>query len=165
MLAGQDHACALCRKAPRDRLCVDHCHDALMLRSLLCRTCNRGLGNFDDDPGLLRAAESGHTWAQLQLAEHYSQTNGSPGDPVAAYMWCLLSEKTAASMRNRIESGKDVAEVNSIEHVERRYAELQTLRLLPGHQERLVDTHVGGEVSRPPENVPCSIFARERRNY
>ena len=58
-------------------------------------------------PGLLRAAEAGHTWAQLQLAEHYSQTNGSPGDPVAAYMWCLLSEKTAASMRNRIESGKD----------------------------------------------------------
>jgi len=56
MLAGQDHACALCRKAPRDRLCVDHCHDALMLRSLLCRKCNRGLGNFDDDPGLLRAA-------------------------------------------------------------------------------------------------------------
>jgi hypothetical protein len=54
--AGQDHACALCRKAPRDRLCVDHCHDALMLRSLLCRKCNRGLGNFDDNPDLLRAA-------------------------------------------------------------------------------------------------------------
>jgi recombination endonuclease VII len=54
--AGQDYVCALCRKAPRDRLCVDHCHDFKMLRSLLCRKCNRGLGAFDDNPALLRAA-------------------------------------------------------------------------------------------------------------
>jgi len=80
----------------------------LTMSSAQARTQDSPNGAVDEGfPGLLRAAEAGHTWAQLQLAEHYSQTNGSPGDPVAAYMWCLLSEKTAASMRNRIVSGKD----------------------------------------------------------
>jgi DNA-binding NarL/FixJ family response regulator len=57
-------------------------------------------------PALFRAAEAGHSWAQIRLIEHYSQRNGSAADPVTAYMWCLLSEKTAASVRNQIESSK-----------------------------------------------------------
>jgi len=57
-------------------------------------------------PALFRAAEAGHSWAQIRLVEHYSKRNGSAADPVTAYMWCLLSEKTAASMRNQIESSK-----------------------------------------------------------
>ncbi len=81
---------------------------SLTMSSTQSRNQDSSNGSVDDGfPGLLRAAEAGHSWAQLQLAEHYNQTNGNPADPVAAYMWCLLSEKTAASMRNRIESGKD----------------------------------------------------------
>ncbi len=57
-------------------------------------------------PALLKAAEAGHSWAQLRLVEHYCQTNGNAADPVTAYMWCLLSERTAASMRGQIESSK-----------------------------------------------------------
>ena len=57
-------------------------------------------------PALLKAAEAGHSWAQVRLAEHYGKRNGKAADPVTAYMWCLLSEKTAASMRNQIESSK-----------------------------------------------------------
>jgi DNA-binding NarL/FixJ family response regulator len=57
-------------------------------------------------PALFRAAEAGHSWAQIRLIEHYGQRNGSAADPVTAYMWCLLSEKTAASVRNQIEGSK-----------------------------------------------------------
>jgi hypothetical protein len=54
--ARQNGLCAICVRKPRDRLCVDHSHDTHMLRDLLCRGCNRGLGNYRDDPVLLRAA-------------------------------------------------------------------------------------------------------------
>ena len=57
-------------------------------------------------PALLKAAEAGHSWAQLRLAEHYSHPNGSGADRVTAYMWCLLSQETAASMSDRIEKNK-----------------------------------------------------------
>jgi DNA-binding NarL/FixJ family response regulator len=63
-------------------------------------------GAEDEFTVLLKAAEAGHSWAQLRLAEHYCTANGSAPDPVSAYMWCLLSEKTAASMRNQIEDSK-----------------------------------------------------------
>ena len=55
MVARQDGRCALCRRRPIKRLCVDHSHETRMLRSLLCHGCNRGLGHFGDNPDLLRA--------------------------------------------------------------------------------------------------------------
>jgi hypothetical protein len=55
MVARQDGLCALCTLRPTKRLCVDHCHDTRMLRSLLCQGCNRGLGHFGHYPHLLRA--------------------------------------------------------------------------------------------------------------
>jgi hypothetical protein len=54
MVAAQGGRCFLCRRRPVKRLCVDHCHDAEMLRSLLCRRCNTGFGCFDDNPDLMR---------------------------------------------------------------------------------------------------------------
>lgn len=65
MLLDQGGVCAICGKLntakdhrtglPR-RLAVDHCHITGRLRKLLCQHCNQGLGNFKDDPQLLRAA-------------------------------------------------------------------------------------------------------------
>lgn len=36
--------------------CVDHCHDSLKVRGLLCAECNKGIGNFKDNVVALRNA-------------------------------------------------------------------------------------------------------------
>ena len=56
LLAKQGGACAICRRRPRGRLCVDHCHLTGMVRGLLCRKCNLGLGCLVDDAASLISA-------------------------------------------------------------------------------------------------------------
>jgi hypothetical protein len=65
MLEKQRGLCAICGE-PDKRihgatkkpigLSVDHCHTTKKVRALLCSPCNQGIGNFKDDPQLLRAA-------------------------------------------------------------------------------------------------------------
>lgn len=55
ILARQGNACAIC-KTPGRPLCIDHCHATGKVRGLLCTKCNVGLGNYNDDPTLIRAA-------------------------------------------------------------------------------------------------------------
>ena len=92
-----------------DKLGVSSRTELLYLTMSSAQPRNQNSANGEGEegfPGLLKAAEAGHPWAQLQLVEHYCQSNGNPADPVTAYMWCLLAEKTAASICNRIESNK-----------------------------------------------------------
>lgn len=58
LLEQQGGVCAICRDTNSDgrRLHVDHCHDALHVRGLLCFRCNAVLGNVNDDPEILRKA-------------------------------------------------------------------------------------------------------------
>ena len=56
MLARQNGRCASCKIRPAETLCVDHCHRTGMVRGLLCRKCNTGLGCFNDSPALMLKA-------------------------------------------------------------------------------------------------------------
>ena len=57
LLDKQDNKCAICGQPPSKRqLSVDHNHETNEVRGLLCDNCNLGLGNFQDDPILLKKA-------------------------------------------------------------------------------------------------------------
>lgn len=45
-----EHRCGACNNKATDKvpLCVDHCHDTLAIRGVLCRSCNAGLGFLGD---------------------------------------------------------------------------------------------------------------------
>ncbi|MEA2945688.1 MAG: hypothetical protein QOI40_1018 [Alphaproteobacteria bacterium] len=74
MLARQQGACAICKRKPLQRLCVDHCHLTNMVRGLLCRRCNVGLGHFEDDARLLHEAA---TYVEVWRAMHGRSCTGS----------------------------------------------------------------------------------------
>ncbi len=54
MLEQQGGLCAICESAPAKH--VDHDHATGTVRALLCFNCNGGLGQFKDEPDVLRAA-------------------------------------------------------------------------------------------------------------
>ena len=60
LLKDQGGKCAICGAIDSDstgrRLAVDHDHVTGKVRGLLCHNCNVGIGNFKDDPNLLRKA-------------------------------------------------------------------------------------------------------------
>jgi hypothetical protein len=56
MLEAQNGVCWICQKSEDVKLSVDHDHDTGKVRGLLCNRCNRGIGNFDDEPELLQRA-------------------------------------------------------------------------------------------------------------
>ena len=58
MTVEQQGLCAICGKecVRNKKLCVDHNHDTGEVRELLCSKCNFGIGQFNDDPDLLKKA-------------------------------------------------------------------------------------------------------------
>lgn len=56
MVSEQSGKCAICGRILWDDLRVDHDHTTGKVRGLLCDNCNWGLGNFKDNPELLRKA-------------------------------------------------------------------------------------------------------------
>jgi hypothetical protein len=54
MREAQNGRCAVCKEEAK--LVVDHCHDSLVVRGLLCGPCNTGLGMFRDNAGFMREA-------------------------------------------------------------------------------------------------------------
>lgn len=51
----QQGLCGICKQSMM-RPVLDYSHSTMVVRGLLCSTCNIGLGQFRDDPNLLRAA-------------------------------------------------------------------------------------------------------------
>jgi len=57
MLKVQDGGCAICGSAPTPKdTHVDHDHETGVVRGILCRSCNLGLGNFGDDTEIMSKA-------------------------------------------------------------------------------------------------------------
>jgi hypothetical protein len=58
MLAAQGGGCAICGRAPSTKISlhIDHDHETGRIRGLLCFVCNNGLGQFQEDPAVLRKA-------------------------------------------------------------------------------------------------------------
>lgn len=62
MLKEQGNSCAICgcnvesNRVHGEYFAVDHCHNTNKVRGLLCRSCNTGIGNLNDDPVLLKVA-------------------------------------------------------------------------------------------------------------
>jgi hypothetical protein len=87
MFERQGGLCAICRAAPAKH--VDHDHATGAVRALLCFNCNGGLGQFKDDPDLLKAAADYvrfHTISQQVIAAFAAAGIGPvrairPGEP------------------------------------------------------------------------------------
>jgi len=71
MLADQGGRCAICAVAPAVH--VDHDHATGAVRQLLCFNCNGGLGQFKDDPDVLRAA--------ADYVERHRESQADPDAP------------------------------------------------------------------------------------
>jgi hypothetical protein len=56
MVDDQGGACAICGETKVNTLCVDHDHKSGVVRGLLCKACNFGLGYFHDSCDKLAAA-------------------------------------------------------------------------------------------------------------
>lgn len=60
MLANQGGRCAICESGDSGRkgarFAIDHNHETGVIRGLLCRACNTGLGLLNDDPERIRNA-------------------------------------------------------------------------------------------------------------
>jgi len=55
MLSSSGGLCAICKK-PYGRPNIDHDHETGLVRDILCRSCNSGLGNFNDNVDVMRMA-------------------------------------------------------------------------------------------------------------
>jgi hypothetical protein len=60
MQEAQGHLCPICLRPETNarfhRLAIDHCHKSGKVRGLLCSSCNKALGAFEDDPERLKRA-------------------------------------------------------------------------------------------------------------
>lgn len=69
----QNNKCKICNTETTERLYVDHCHITGLIRGLLCRKCNLGLGFFNDNISLFLAALE-------YLQDSYSSKKLPPND-------------------------------------------------------------------------------------
>jgi hypothetical protein len=106
MLADQGGLCGLCRAAPADHVDHDHAtdHATGAVRDLLCFDCNGGLGQFKDDPALLRAAaryiEAHRAGRAARAADALREVTSRPESPPVG-----SSQRPPGSITNRRSTG------------------------------------------------------------
>jgi hypothetical protein len=86
MLKEQNYVCAICngketvinsKSAKLQKLCVDHDHVTGKVRALLCTACNKGLGQFNDDPARVLAAYNYIFKHTMEVQDDGSTTDGT----------------------------------------------------------------------------------------
>lgn len=66
LLAKQGGKCACCQGALHARPALDHCHETLAIRGILCSECNTGIGKLGDNVEGLQRAET-YLWSSRNL--------------------------------------------------------------------------------------------------
>ncbi|MFJ9710628.1 endonuclease VII domain-containing protein [Streptomyces sp. NPDC101234] len=69
LIASQQGVCCICLSAPAVH--VDHCHETGRVRGVLCFSCNAALGQFKDQPEVIRRAAAyveGNAWKPTLVA-------------------------------------------------------------------------------------------------
>ncbi|MEV6761999.1 endonuclease VII domain-containing protein [Streptomyces sp. NPDC051105] len=69
LIASQHGVCCICPSAPAAH--VDHCHETGRVRGVLCFSCNAALGQFKDQPDVIRRAAAyveGNAWKPTLVA-------------------------------------------------------------------------------------------------
>jgi hypothetical protein len=94
IVARQGNACAICKRSGRP-LVVDHCHVTGKVRRLLCNKCNVGLGCFNDEPSLLRAAA---TYLEAEAGAH-----GRTLSSIATSVFAVTIRLVSAARKRAIE--------------------------------------------------------------
>jgi hypothetical protein len=54
-LAEQNNCCSICKKPFTESAYIDHCHDTLITRDLLCSQCNTGFGLLQEDVAIFES--------------------------------------------------------------------------------------------------------------
>lgn len=113
-LIAQGHRCAICGTPSMTlshRLCVDHDHYTGEIRGLLCKRCNLGLGQFDDDLFSVLQASN-----YLLAAERKQPIGGRKS-----------RNKTVAAWQEKLES--DPIARAACEYLRTQYADLPVVEL------------------------------------
>lgn len=109
---------------------------------------DEGMETPPDISAYRRAAERGRNRAQIKMAELQLLGAGVEKDPIAAYMWYLLAEKTNMEMREKIAADKrKLAETLSTEQIleaQRRASEKLTSEIVEAFNDST------GELHKPP---------------
>lgn len=72
MLAAQRGKCACCRGDLRIKPAVDHCHETMAIRGILCSECNTGIGKLGDNIEGLQRAET-YLWSSRNLLSELAE--------------------------------------------------------------------------------------------
>jgi hypothetical protein len=124
----QEGKCAICGTIPvgddlyrkGKKLAVDHNHDTGKVRGLLCDLCNRALGQFHDDPNLLRRAIDyieDPTLSQMERRGY--QTGKTSTKKKVKKVWCertdvLTEDLVSAYLSDPFMSCDEVAKMFSV---------------------------------------------------
>lgn len=119
MFAAQGGVCAICARATKQNLSIDHCHATGNVRALLCHNCNKGLGMLQDSPKLLETAAA--------YVRKYAKAKNLPNVAQGPLLWNKRERPGKSGVAGvRVEGDAFVAYVR-VGGVDKRVGRFQTI--------------------------------------